>query len=398
MNRAGSSGTASRSFIPNGGARPPTTRGNDTTALRHTGRFISDSGGGRVEFLPGTYVVGEQFLPDETTQVYQAREILRIEGATDPVILNGNGAILKAEDGLCFGFFNPVTGQPEDITDCGLVSLYGANAYFGMIHLLGNTDVTVRDFELDGNIFNLNLGGDCPVGRQLFAYGIRAFSNTRVHIERVHSHHHGTDGIIIGYPNLTEDDSPTPHRLIDVTCEYNARQGLSWVGGIGLHVTRGRFNHTGRARFSSSPGAGVDIEAENAVTRDGLFEDSEFINNNSAGAIADSGDGGYTTFRNSVFWGTTNWALWARKPAMVFEDCQVHGSIPNAYGSLDPQLATQFIGCRFDDTPHPEYGVYRSSALLVLDGQKQSDRQLHHPRHRHPGGLARRDHVTGDRP
>src|SRR5690606_21379057 len=116
---------------------------------------------------------------------------------------------------------------------------------------------------------------------------------------------------------------------------------------------------------------GLDIEAEGAVVRDGYFEDCEFVDNQGAGMVSDSGDGGYTTFKRCTFWGTTNWSAWAKKPGLKFEDSNFYGSVVNAVGSTDANLATQWLRCHFEDRPWTNGQVYRGNSvsyLLELNG------------------------------
>lgn len=345
-------------------------QGNDTRALRLTGRFINLRGAGAITFLPGTYLVGQQSLAGAFGQggAWIPEPVLLIEGTTGGVDIVGNGAVLRAAPGLRLGSFDPVTGNRFDPPSLPFFDIsYQSHAYFGMVQLRDNSGhVRIEDLELDGNIFELELGGFWgDLGRQSAAHGFWAYGNDSVEINRVHTHHHGTDGLLIGYTGLEESDTPTPHRLREVISEYNARQGLSWVGGIGMHVTDSEFNHTGRARFSTPPSAGLDIEGEDAVIRDGLFEDSEFINNTGLGMVADSGDGGYSTFRRSVFWGTTQYAVWPNKPRLRFEDCEVYGTVVRAYVATDPADGVVFTGCHFEDVPYPGAGVFTSTAGLL---------------------------------
>src|SRR5439155_24639219 len=129
-----------------------------------------------------------------------------------------------------------------------------ATAYWGMIQIEDNAQVTIRDLELDGNICNLNIGERSPDKTlESPAYGIYANRNQNVLIEHVYTHHHGLDGVAIIYKERpTPSGAPpprieaTPHTLINVVSEYNARQALSWVGGIGVTAINCKFNHTGR--------------------------------------------------------------------------------------------------------------------------------------------------------
>ena len=342
---------------------------NDTRALRLTAAFVNRRGGGRIVFVPGTYVVGRQHLAGAygLDYAYRAEPILLIQGTTQDVVVEGSGSTLKAAAGLKFGSFDPVTGHPASpalpFTDYD----YAAHVTWGMIELLDNRSVEIRNFVLDGNIDALDLGGLWgDTGRQLAAYGLRAFGNKAVKVTNLYTHHHGLDGILVGCRGLAAGDAATPHRLEVVRSEYNARQGLTWTGGIGLHATGCSFSHTGRARFTSSPGAGLDIECEDSsVVRDGLFEDCQFVDNVGAGFVADGGDGGYSTFRRCRFWGTTTASVWPNRPALRFEGCTFHGTAVRAFGSSVAGKATVFTGCRFEDLAYPDRGVYRSAAGLV---------------------------------
>ncbi|HEV3049569.1 MAG TPA: right-handed parallel beta-helix repeat-containing protein, partial [Longimicrobium sp.] len=218
------------------------------------------------------------------------------------------------------------------------------------------------NLELDGNIQNLGLGGDWgDVGRQLHATGIWAMENRSVVIRNVYSHDHGLDGVQIGYHGLTAQDADAPHLLEDVRSEYNGRQGLSWVGGIGLTALRCKFNFTGRRRFFSPPAAGVDAEAEGSVCRKGVFVDCEFLDNYGQGFVADTGDVEDVRLVRCRFAGTTNYSVWPNKPRIVFEDCDISGGVAHTYGSHDSTRATKFLRCHFEDRAYlagkPVYGV-----------------------------------------
>lgn len=351
---------------------------NDTTALRQASAFISARGAGTLEFSPGTYLVGEQQQVGNEFYPLKHLPIVEIENATGFVEIVGNGARLKAVDGLYFGYFDPITGEPQvppSSRDCGALSSFAANAYT-MINLVGNEQVEVRDLELDGNMGNLILGERCEDGRQLYGYGIRAYNNENLYVENIYAHHNALDGMVIGHTGLTEGEEEKPHHVIDLVSEYNARQGLSWVGGNSLLLERCKLNHTGKGTFSSPPGAGIDIEAEESIIRNGLIDDCEMINNTGPGLVSASGDGGYTKVINSTLWGTTSWALVVHRPGLVFEDSQIYGAVPNPYGvpnkfdsETNTDLATRFTRIHFEDREYDDEGVFRfGAALLQLEG------------------------------
>lgn len=249
------------------------------------------------------------------------------------------------------------------------------------ISVNGSSIVAIKNLELDGNLSHLILGGLWgDTVRQIAAYGLLIYNNSNVYISKINSHHNALDGIAIGYSGLKENNPATPYTLADCNFEYNGRQGLSWVGGRNLKAYRCKFSHTGKALnngtpLNSAPGAGLDIEAEDSVTRDGYFEDCEFIDNVGPGMVADSGNGGYTTFKNCTFWGTTNWSLWSKKPGLKYEDCKIYGSAVHAIGSPDPKLATNWTNCTFEDKPWTDGKVYRAnsgSTLFEVNGNLQN--------------------------
>lgn len=340
---------------------------NDTHAFRKAAAILQKAGGGRLVIPPGVYIVGQQTHAKDQFPYYRSGDIFRVKNLNG-LVIEGNGATLRLAGGLRYGAFDKETGQPVTLklpnTDPTSVAGVGI-----MIDVLQSQNVLIRDLELDGNLSNLVIGGEWgDTGRQIAAYGIRLDGNKNVTVENVHAHHHALDGIAIGYNQLKETDPPTPHLLINVVSEYNGRQALSWVGGRGLTAIRCKFNHTGRAGLVSSPAAGLDIEAESSVCRDGLFIECEFVNNAGCGVVADSGDGGYSRFIRCTVWGTTTWSIWARKPAMVFDDSFIYGSIVHGFGSPDAAQATQFRRCHFEDREYPEFGVFRAAAMAEISG------------------------------
>ncbi len=349
-------------------------RTNDTSAFRQASEALTAAGGGDLVIPAGTYVVGRQRTTGEAgTQRFASETIVRIEGCRRPVRILGGGAVLQAAPGLRFGSFDPVTGGPSSppalpFTDYS----HRADAYLGMLVLVGNEDVEVSRIELDGNSAGLVLGGPWgDSGRQCSATGIYAYGNRRLRLDDVHTHHHGLDGITIGFVGLTASSPAAPHRLTRVRSEYNARQGLSIVGAIDLTADRCTFSHTGRGGFASTPAAGVDVEAEDSVVRRVELSRCEMIDNEGYAFIADTGDSADIRVRDSLIWGTPDaGALWPRKPGMAFEGCRIYGWVVNAFGSSDPAQATRFTRCVFEDRPHPQFGPPKTGlALLEFDGQ-----------------------------
>jgi hypothetical protein len=215
--------------------------------------------------------------------------------------------------------------------------------------------VTVRGLEIDGNLANLVLGGPWgDTGIQLPACGIRAYGNASLDVSSVRTHHHGLDGLLIGYTGAVVGGPFTPVTLTNVRSEYNGRQGCSWVGGIGFTAISCKFSNNGRAVntgtgavFSSAPGAGFDIEAESSVCRQGMFVNCEFANNSGVAMTADSGDSADVSFHECKFFGTTNYSVWPAKPRFSFTRCTFSGMALANYAAANPEDGTMFSECYF---------------------------------------------------
>jgi len=337
---------------------------NDTAAFRAAAEIIQKAGGGRLVIPRGVYIVGEQIHEDGKFPYYQPQPIFSVKNV-DGLVIEGHGAVIRLASGLRFGSFDRWTGEPIQPKPGGFTDRTCAAAVGSMLFIRDSRNIHICNLELDGNSGALILGGYWgDVGRQLRACGIDLYNNRNVVVENVHTHHHGLDGILIGWKGLKETDPPTPHTLIHVVSEYNARQGLSWVGGRGLRAYRCKFNHTARGAFGSPPRAGLDIEAEESICRDGYFEECEFVNNAGCAMVADSGDGGYTRFVRCTFWGVSNWSTWSKKPGLIYEDCNIYGSAVHGFGSTNAVLATRYLRCHFEDKEYGTNGVYRSAAVI----------------------------------
>lgn len=337
----------------------------NTAAFSAAGAAISRASGGTVLIPSGTYRVGIQRRARGNEGRFVPDDVLRIEGCRTPVAILGRGATLKATNGLRFGAFNPRTAAAHPSRMPFVDPEYRADAPT-LIHVEGcSGPVRIEGVTLNGNASNYMLGGGYgDLGRQVGGDGILSVANTGgVTISDVISREHGRDGIMIVHHGLRPDSPRYPVTLTDVICDRNGRQGLSWVGGTGLTATRCKFTRTGRGKAFSAPGAGVDIEAEDSVCRNGRFVQCEFVDNLGAAMVADSGDSADVRFDRCTFIGTTSWSAWPRKPRFVFRDCLFVGSIVAVFGSPNPADATQFHDCRFYGDPalsptRQVYGAY----------------------------------------
>ena len=351
---------------------------NDTEAFQKAAAYINAQSGGKLVIPAGTYIVGKQNFAGQTGlgYAYQGENVLVIRDCTEPVVVEAQGAKLKIADGLRFGSFDPVTGNiynPPSMpfTDSNFRGQIGITIGF-----LNNKNISlIGSLEIDGNIDNAIVGGTWgDAGRQLIAYGVWVFNNDQCYIENVWSHHHCLDGFASGYSGLTSEASVNyPLTLMNCVAENNARQGWSMVGGRGVTAINCKFNNTGKdIPFSSSPGAGVDIEAEGTWIRDVVLIDCEMSNNSGAGLVADSGNSASVTCIRCKFIGTTNASLWSLKPRMSFYDCLIVGTNFNAFGDANnPDNANKFFNCRFTDEIiySPTGAVYTNNFVINIDNR-----------------------------
>lgn len=326
-------------------------RTNDSAAFARMARFVSAQGGGEIALRPTTYIVGGHAPQGSAGYAFAPVPVMDFFGCTGPLIVRGNGARLRCAAGLRYGTFHPVTGRPTQNPMPYIRPGQLASPYKAMISVENcSGPVTISDLELDGNLPQLQLGGPYgDAGWQIACAGVRLVNNGgSEQLLRIHSHHHGQDGIYI-------DGSPLrlgSGLLQEVVSEYNSRQGCSIVGGRNYAFERCRFNHTGKGGLESPPRSGVDIEAEGGKTiRDLRFIECEFSNNTSAGVVADSGPSEGAVFERCRFIGTTGWAAWPKKPRFRFLGCEFVGAIVHAFGDKDPERAAQFHDCSFRDDP-----------------------------------------------
>jgi hypothetical protein len=339
---------------------------NDTKAYQKAAAYLQANGGTLI-INPGTYIVGKQRLSGSYSagSSYFAEPILDIRDAKKSIIITGYGAILKAADGLKYGSFNPITGEKDSIRKAGNTSSYYASAYT-FIAAIGCESVSIKGLTLDGNSGNLNIGpGFGPDGIQLSALGIGLYGNKNALVVDCYIHHCALDGIIVAWPGLKDSDPIYSHTLINVTAEYNGRQGLSWVGGNDLAVTNCKFSSTGKALNKgvpvvSKPSAGIDIELENSIIKNGHFTNCYIYDNAGSGVISIAHDTYNINFRNCTFIGTTNTAAYPESQNFSFDSCTFVGMVQRIYGSPDKSKAVSFKDCLFtmDSTLSPNGKVY----------------------------------------
>ena len=324
-----------------------------TPAFQKASAYLQQYGGTLI-IDPGIYIVGRQRFAKSyyAAGSYFNEPVLDFRYAKYPIVVLGYKATLKAANGLKYGSFNPVSGQKDSLRKTGNTSDYFASAYT-LITGIGCASLTVKGLTLDGNSANLDIGpGFGKEGIQLSASGISFFNNKKVLIADCYIHHCALDAIIIAWPGLKNSDPIYPHTIHNVKATYNGRQGLSWVGGNSLTVTNSSFSSTGRALNKgvpvvSKPSAGIDIEIENSIIKNGSFINCTVYDNAGPGLSTIGHDTYNINFKKVTFIGTTNSAAYPKSQGLSFDSCTFAGKVERIFGSADKTKAIAFKNCLF---------------------------------------------------
>lgn len=324
-----------------------------TVAFQKASAYLQANGGILI-IDPGIYIVGGQRLSNSylAGSSFFEEPILSFKNAENPIEIIGYKATLKARDGLKYGSFNPVTGEKDSIRKEGNRSSYYASAYT-FINARACVSISVKGLTMDGNSGKLNIGPAFgPEGIQLPATGISLWNNKNVEISDCYIHHCGLDAITIAWTGLTNADPIYPHTIKNVKTMYNGRQGLSWVGGNNLTVINSEFSFTGKALNNglpvlSQPSAGIDIEIEESIIKNGNFVNC-LVYDNAGPGLSSIGHDTYNIHFNKVtFIGTTNSAAYPKTQGLSFDNCTFVGKVERIFGSPEKSKAIGFKNCLF---------------------------------------------------
>lgn len=324
-------------------------RTDDTEAFGRMSRALNLAGGGVIRLAPRSYRVGSLFDGSRHRLPFEPKPIIDLAGLLKGVVIEGNGALIRALSGGRYGSFDS-RGSPLRPTMPFLAADAPVTPYRFMIRISRSAGpVTIRDVELDGNISAMELGGEWgDIGRQIAMSGIGLFDNTGDELlSNLYLHDHGQDGLML---DGHDGPSNSTRQIERVRCLGNGRQGCSVVGGSGYRFIDCDFSRTGRGPVASAPAAGVDIESEGGKSvRDLLFRRCRFEDNVGCGLVADSGPSRFARFVDCAFTGTTNWACWPSKPNFSFEGCTFRGAVVRPFASQRADEATVFTDCEFTD-------------------------------------------------
>ncbi|HYO79545.1 MAG TPA: glycosyl hydrolase family 28-related protein, partial [Thermoanaerobaculia bacterium] len=367
-------------------------RTNDTACFQKAAKAIRDEGGGTLHIPPGTYVVGQQQFAGAPGLGYSYRgadttgtghrNIIEIADTTAPVSIVAHGATLRWAEGLKYGFFNPVTGEPEAASAGNAAQpagMPGADMGAGMV-VIRNTraPVTIEGLELDGNVagFVFNAG----IEIQLWAVNLAVVNARQVTVRDVHTHHSPHDGLYVGYKGRKATDPDTPVLLERVRSEYNSRLDLAWTGGNGLTAIDSTFAFGGSNGFiTTGPASNLDIEVEFAESlARGRFINCHFIHvqptpalYNGWNVVAVTGASSDVVFEGCTFENYSNDTVVVNRLRYRFVNCRFHGRVSagpaDAAGGTTPEDSVSFHDSYFDDRPHPLYGVPFGDYLFRTD-------------------------------
>lgn len=329
---------------------------NDTDAFVAASVYMKSQNGGILELRKNAvYIVGKQRFLNNVTATsdlsgdsisYTPSRILWLENISGNIIIKGNGATMRAPNGMLYGTFSETT--PATPTNHPL-PYYGrdkATPYDVMIGFRSCTgNIRIENLELDGNCENQIWGGKLgDVDWQIPCSGIAqdGYDAASIIIENVNSHHHCQDGI----------EAVTCATIINSKFNYNCRNGISVRSGTGWLLIETDSLWNGRGSHASAPASGMDIEAEYGPIRKLLAINCRFMHNLYQEVVSDSGPVSGAHFLNCTFASDVAYALFISKPRFVFDNCLIVGPFRLASdGGIIFSEAPKFNNCHFTDDP-----------------------------------------------
>lgn len=326
---------------------------NCTDAFQRASAYLQHNGG-KLIIDKGVYIVGKQKFSGVygAGGSYISEAIFSFRNAKHPIEIIGDNAVLKAAPDLKYGSFNPVTGKKDSLRAKGNLSDYYATGVT-FISSYNSVSIKIKGLELDGNSQSLDIGPAFgPEGIQLPAVGISLFNNEYAEVSDCTIHHCALDAIIVAWTGLKDSDPTYPHIIRNVKVSYNGRQGLSWVGGNSLTVSDCEFSSTGKTLnrsipVVSKPSAGIDIEIEHSIIKNGMFENCLIYDNAGPGLSTIGHDTYNIHFSKCTFIGTTNSAAYPKSQHFSFDSCIFVGRVERIFGSKDKGKAISFTDCLF---------------------------------------------------
>lgn len=328
-----------------------TTNANNTDGFKKLSAHLENKSNIKVVFDPGTYIVGEQVLAANGTQLL-GKNILVIKNANNIEIV-GNQTTIRYVSSLKYGSF-----LPHGVEKKGAIN---RNRKFtasigNCIDIQGSSRVTVDGLNLQGNAENFDKGEEFgDKGIQLRHVGININESSFVLLKNCVITHFGLDGIYIN--NAVPQMENTPSQNIEINnCKstYNGRQALSWTSGSGLKLINSEFNYTGKGGVRSAPASGFDIEPHGGQTcANAMVTNCKFIGNANSGFVSD-GNGKRNIFNiafsNCEFVADNSSAMFPRNGSIKFTNCKITGPIVGLTGRIGHP--TTFTNCYITDSSY----------------------------------------------
>jgi hypothetical protein len=344
---------------------------DNTDAFKKLAEYINNRKGNvLVKFEKGVHLAGKQDKKTLRDNFYlSSPDVFELRGVSNVSIIGQEGTIFRYNEGLFYGSFNTKNMSPLTIEKDFYNPQQGC-AVGNFLSISDGNNILVEAINLEGNAEN-SIGGDVygDVGIQIYYTGIYIRDCRNVIIRGVHSSNFGLDGSIINNKKNSREVSDNI-KLIDCRFFLNGRQGLSWVSGNHLEASNCRFELSGRGKYSSAPGAGLDIEAEEGPIRNGRFINCIFSDNAGCALVSETGDVADCRFDSCSFIGITTWSVWVRQPGFSFFDCTLWGSGVHGYSASDDKQATTFVRCRFTDEPYENRKTF-GNYLFESNGVKR---------------------------
>jgi len=308
---------------------------DDDAALKTMAAALIANKGGTIELKAGAvYRYGVQ---TQSGGFYRnLLSPIHINDANVSVRIIGHGASFKLNDGLLFGSFDPVTGNPYTPAMPFSDESYLAHLGWGAI-FIENADKV----EIDGVHFDLNSNEQVVGGEfgdsdyQVRCYGLYVGQCNTYRVTNCT----GQDSLLDIFhfvQTVPDDDHPGFPGLIENCLGERAARNVAGIGGGKNIIVRNNiFKDAGEApnavTVSTNPKSCFDLENESAgPMRDILLENNQFICGASSNTalVADSGD----TARVEVRSGVIDGPVWAFKPDMTFEGIKIRGVFAKLYG------------------------------------------------------------------
>lgn len=346
-------------------------------ALQALSAAVIAAGGGKVYFPSGDYTVGAQNFAGATGKgyAYQYEKMFEVAGLTKPISVHFDGVRFKFADGLRYGSFDPVTGDPISPT----LPYYNndSRAQTGHVINISNCPIVSVEgsLEIDGRDSTRIIGGLWgDRGRQLIEYGLRIANCYIYTVEGAfYFHNLCLDGLYLG--NRADDNCAGT--ITGVVSLYNGRQGVSVGGGRSITFTSCVFGLTGFGAVSSSPAAAVDLEPELYPLRGVVFNNCRLLKAKGSSLVADDFNTRGVVLNDCVIENDTNTSIYTKVSNTKFNRCTIRGSIicysgtntnQGNFGLFNLNAYPEFNDCELyntmDDGSHA-YGYPRVTGNII---------------------------------